>query len=156
MTSLMASEASSVPDIIAAQLKANQPLLDELIKKLRQTKPKFVVMVGRGSSDHAAVFGKYLIEVELGLPVSYAAPSVTTVYNKSLCLQDGVAVVISQSGKSPDLIAQTQSIRKSGAYCIALINDETSPIAEHVDLVIPLRAGPELAVAATKNYICTL
>lgn len=156
MSSIMAKEARQVPDVVAAQISDNTPIIDKLVATLNLLKPSFVMMVGRGSSDHAGVFGKYLIETELGLPVAFAAPSVVTVYNRSLALKGAVAIIISQSGKSPDLLAQTENIKKSGAYCIALVNDETSPLAKLVDVVIPLRAGPELAVAATKSYLCTL
>ncbi|XOV81081.1 MAG: glucosamine-6-phosphate deaminase NagB-II [Aestuariibacter sp.] len=156
MSSIMAEEARQVPEVVAAQIEANTPVINKLVATLKLINPSFVMMVGRGSSDHAGVFGKYLIETELGLPVTFAAPSVVTVYNRSLQLKGAVAIIISQSGKSPDLLAQTKNIKDSGAYCIALVNDESSPLAQLVDVAIPLRAGPELAVAATKSYLCTL
>jgi glutamine---fructose-6-phosphate transaminase (isomerizing) len=156
MSSIMAQEARQVPNVVAAQISANTPIIDKLVATLKLLNPHLVMMVGRGSSDHAGVFGKYLIETELGLPVAFAAPSVVTVYNRSLKLKGAVAIVISQSGKSPDLLAQTKNIKASGAYCIALVNDQSSPLAQLVDVAIPLRAGPELAVAATKSYLCTL
>lgn len=156
MSSIMAKEARQVPEVVAAQITSNTPIIEKLVATLKLLKPSYVMMVGRGSSDHAGVFGKYLIETELGLPVAFAAPSVVTVYNRSIDLKGAVAIIISQSGKSPDLLAQTKNIRASGAYCIALVNDESSPLAQLVDVAIPLRAGPELAVAATKSYLCTL
>lgn len=142
--------------MVAHQIAENTPLIKKLVATLKLLDPKFVMMVGRGSSDHAGVFGKYLIETELGLPVAFAAPSVVTVYNRALQLRGAVAIIISQSGKSPDLLAQTRQIKASGAYCIALVNDQSSPLASLVDIAIPLHAGPELAVAATKSYLCTL
>lgn len=156
MASLMASEALSTPDIIANQLQANQPVVEELVQKLKELDPSMIMMVGRGSSDHAGVFAKYLFEIELGLPVSFAAPSVGGVYNKTLKLDNTVAIIISQSGKSPDLLKQTQAIKDSGAFCIALVNDGYSPLAALADAVLPVRAQAELAVAATKSYLSTL
>ncbi len=114
------------------------------------------MIIGRGSSDHAGVFGKYLIEIEAGVPVSSAAPSVASVYGKKLKLQDSLVIVISQSGRSPDIIAQAQMAKDAGAYCVALVNDETSPLGDIVDEVLPLKAGAEISVAATKSYLATL
>jgi len=114
------------------------------------------MIIGRGSSDHAGVFGKYLIEIEANIPVSSAAPSVASVYNKQLKLDNSLVIVISQSGRSPDIIAQAQMAKDAGAYCVALVNDEDSPLKEIVDEMMPLKAGEEKSVAATKSYLATL
>ncbi|ALS34653.1 glucosamine--fructose-6-phosphate aminotransferase (isomerizing) [Pseudoalteromonas translucida KMM 520] len=153
---LMEKEAAQAPDIIQQQLIANQLLVEKVGQKLREFAPKMVMMIGRGSSDHAGVFGKYLIEIEAGIPVSSAAPSIASVYGKSLNLKDALVIVISQSGRSPDIIAQAEMAKKSGAYCIALVNDESSPLRDIVDEIIPLKAGNEMSVAATKSYLATL
>lgn len=156
MSSLMAQEALSTPDLIKQQLLANQSVVESLVAQIKQRDIKMIMMVGRGSSDHAGVFAKYLFEVELGIPVCFAAPSVSGVYNKQLSLHNTLAIVISQSGKSPDLLNQTKSIQAAGAWCIALVNDGYSPLAALADAILPVRAEAELAVAATKSYLATL
>lgn len=155
-SSIMAKEASEAPAIIQRQLQDNDPVCELVASKLKTLKPRMVFIIGRGSSDHAGVFAKYLFEVELGLPVCAAAPSVSGVYGRTLALEDCVAVVISQSGRSPDILRQTEAAKQGGAYTIALVNDEGSPLAAMVDAVVPLRAGSEKAVAATKSYLATL
>ena len=154
--SLMAQEALSSPDIIARQIQQNQPLVVELVEQIRAFEPGMIMMVGRGSSDHAGVFAKYLFEIELGIPVCFAAPSVSGVFNRTLKLNKTVAIVISQSGKSPDLLNQAKAIKDAGAFCIALVNDTGSPLANIADAVLPMHAKAELAVAATKSYLSSL
>jgi glucosamine--fructose-6-phosphate aminotransferase (isomerizing) len=102
------------------------------------------------------VFAKYLIEIEIGLPVVHSAPSIASVYNKQLQLTDALVLVISQSGRSPDILAQVAMAKAAGAMVVALVNDTTSPLAEQADFVVPLFVGPEKAVAATKSYLATL
>lgn len=155
-TTIMAKEAAEAPSIIRQQLQNNTSACIELGEKIRQFDPAYVYMIGRGSSDHAGVFAKYLIEVEMGIPVSAAAPSVSSIYGQTLNLQRALVIAISQSGRSPDILAQAKAAKESGALCVALVNDETSPLAELADCVVPLRANKELAVAATKSYLATL
>jgi glucosamine--fructose-6-phosphate aminotransferase (isomerizing) len=152
----MEQEAKQAPSVIKEQLAENKHLVQSMGEKLRQFDPKMVMIIGRGSSDHAGVFGKYLIEIEVGVPTFAAAPSVSSVYGKQLKLSQALVIVISQSGRSPDIIAQAEMAKKSGAYCIALVNDETSPLKDIVDDVLPLKAGAEVSVAATKSYLATL
>ncbi|HEX5793214.1 MAG TPA: SIS domain-containing protein [Rheinheimera sp.] len=154
--SIMALEAREAPQRIAEQLAANAATVQQVVAQIRQRAPKFVYMVGRGSSDHAGVFAKYLIEIEVGLPVAAAAPSIASVYNKSLQLQDALVLVISQSGRSPDILAQVEMAKRSGAMVVALVNDTTSPLAEQAHFTLPLHVGAEKAVAATKSYLATL
>lgn len=156
MTSIMAAEATQTPDVIANQLNLNRAACDTLGQRIREFNPALVYMIGRGSSDHAGVFAKYLIEVQAGVAVAPAAPSVNSLFGQTLKLDKALAIAISQSGRSPDILAQTRAAKASGALCVALVNDETSPLAELVDVVIPLRAGEEKAVAATKSYLATL
>ncbi|TKB44548.1 glucosamine-6-phosphate deaminase NagB-II [Thalassotalea mangrovi] len=156
MTTLMEQEARQAPEVIAEQLKVNAQAAARIGEKLNQLDPKMVMIIGRGSSDHAGVFGKYLFEVEVGVPTFAAAPSVASVYGKSLKLNGAVAIVISQSGRSPDILSQAKMAKDAGAYTIALVNDESSPLAELVDDVLGLKAGPENSVAATKSYLATL
>src|SRR5262249_61925578 len=113
--------------------------------------PRIVVVCGRGSSGHVGVFLRYLVEARVGLLVSAAAPSVITAYRRRPDMRDGLFVVISQSGRSPDLVMATQYARQSGALTLAIVNDEASPAAGAADLVLPIGAGPEHAVAATQT-----
>ena len=154
--SIMAREAAEAPQRIAEQLAANAATVAEVVAQIGLRKPKFVYMVGRGSSDHAGVFAKYLIEIEIGLPVAAAAPSIASVYNKSLQLTDALVLVISQSGRSPDILAQVEMAKRSGAMVVALVNDTTSPLATLAHYTLPLHVGAEKAVAATKSYLATL
>jgi glucosamine--fructose-6-phosphate aminotransferase (isomerizing) len=157
MTStIMAQEAAEAPARIREQLAANSSTIAAIVSQINQRAPKYVYMVGRGSSDHAGVFAKYLIEIEIGLPVVHSAPSIASVYNKQLQLTDALVLVISQSGRSPDILAQVAMAKAAGAMVVALVNDTTSPLAEQADFVVPLFVGPEKAVAATKSYLATL
>ena len=154
--SIMAQEARQAATVIADQLKHNKPVCDALAETLRILQPSMIMMVARGSSDHAGVFAKYLYEVELGIPVCAAAPSVSGIFNKQLNLKNALVIVISQSGRSPDILHQAKFARQGGAYTVALVNDETSPLASICDAVLPIRAGKEQAVAATKSYLASL
>lgn len=153
---IMAKEAAQAPQIIKQQLLNNAELCERIGATLRATAPQFVYIIGRGSSDHAGVFAKYLIEVELGIPVCSAAPSVSSLFKQQLNLKNALVICISQSGRSPDILAQAKAAQQSGATCIALVNDESSPLAQLADAVVPLCAGEEKAVAATKSYLATL
>ncbi|WP_186435110.1 glucosamine-6-phosphate deaminase NagB-II [Rheinheimera sediminis] len=153
---IMAQEAAEAPSRIREQLASNASRIADIVALIKQKQPRYVYMVGRGSSDHAGVFAKYLIEIEIGLPVTAAAPSIASVYNKQLDLTGALVLVISQSGRSPDILAQVAMAKAAGALVIALVNDESSPLAEQADQVIPLNVGAEKAVAATKSYLATL
>ncbi len=153
---LMQLEAKQTPERIAEQLQLNCEVTEKLGRQLRYFAPKFVMIVGRGSSDHAGVFAKYLIEIETGVPVSAASPSVASIYGKTMKLKQGLVIAISQSGRSPDILAQAKMAKEAGAYVVALVNDGTSPLARLADTFVPLHAGPEKSVAATKSYLSTL
>ncbi|WP_158968685.1 glucosamine-6-phosphate deaminase NagB-II [Paraglaciecola sp. L3A3] len=155
-TTLMAQESRQTPIVIAQQLISNRTICQRLVEKINAFNPYFVYIIGRGSSDHAGVFAKYLIEVEMGIAVSSSAPSVFSIYNQSVKLDKALVIVISQSGSSPDIIAQTKAAKASGALTIALVNTPNSPLSTVVDAELPLRAGQELAIAATKSYLATL
>ncbi|MFT2089384.1 glucosamine-6-phosphate deaminase NagB-II [Paraglaciecola sp. 2405UD69-4] len=154
--SLMAKEALQTPEQIRRQLHENQDRVKNVVEAVKAFAPKMVYLIGRGSSDHSGVYAKYLIETELGIPVCAAAPSVSTLFGKALQLQHALVICISQSGRSPDILHQVTQAKQVGAMCLALVNDESSPLADLVDHVIPLKAGPEKAVAATKSFLCTL
>jgi glucosamine--fructose-6-phosphate aminotransferase (isomerizing) len=100
---IMEQEARQSPQIIAEQVKSNSTIVNKIGKKIREFDPKMVMIIGRGSSDHAGVFAKYLIEIEANIPTMAAALSVSSVYKKQLKLDSAVVIVISQSGRSPDI-----------------------------------------------------
>ncbi|RUO63085.1 glucosamine-6-phosphate deaminase NagB-II [Pseudidiomarina insulisalsae] len=152
----MQQEALAVPQVIAAQLEANAGRCAALGAALRETPPQAIMMIGRGTSDHAGVFAKYLFEVEAGIPVFAAAPSVAGIYQRQLKLENCLAICISQSGQSPDIVQQAELAKAGGAKLIAIVNVTDSPLARLADTVLPLHAGPELAVAATKSYLASL
>ena len=152
----MFREAEEAADRIAAQLAANAQAVGALARRLRETPPRFVVTCARGSSDHAATFAKYVFETELGFPTASASPSVSSVYASPLRLEGALFVAISQSGKSPDLVRNAERARDAGAHVVALVNVADSPLAAAAHDVIALHAGPELSVAATKSYLCSL
>lgn len=154
--SVMAKEARETPSVIKQQLVSNDDDIKMIADRLRALHPHLIYIIGRGSSDHAGVFGKYLFETELGIPVCSAALSIAGIYNTQLNLKGAVAFVISQSGRSPDILKQAESAKQGGAFTIAIVNDETSPLAALADAIIPISAGEEKAVAATKSYIATL
>jgi glucosamine--fructose-6-phosphate aminotransferase (isomerizing) len=152
----MYCEAEQAPDVVRRQLAANSERLEHLGERLRQLKPHAVVTCARGSSDHAATFAKYLIETRLNILTSSAAPSVTSVYEAIPNLAGTVFLAISQSGASPDLLATVRAAKTAGALVVALVNAESSPLAQAADFTVPLCAGIERSVAATKSYIASL
>ncbi|MBX2830798.1 MAG: SIS domain-containing protein [Rhodospirillales bacterium] len=152
----MGRELAEAPSVVAKQIEHNTAVIAKLAEDLRANPPKFVVTCGRGSSDHAALYAKYLIESQLGIPVVSAAPSIVSIYNRSIASKDALFIAVSQSGKSPDLVKNAKAARDAGARTVALVNVVDSPLADTVDHVVPLMAGPETSVAATKSYIATL
>ncbi|MQP75827.1 SIS domain-containing protein [Stenotrophomonas sp. MYb238] len=153
---LMFNEAASSASVIAAQFARNHDVVQALAADLRRNPPPFVVTCARGSSDHAATYAKYLFETRLGVVTASASPSVGSVYEATQKLQDALYLVISQSGKSPDLLRNAEAAKAAGARVVALVNVEDSPLAQLADTVIPLGAGAERSVAATKSYLASL
>jgi glutamine---fructose-6-phosphate transaminase (isomerizing) len=152
----MFSEAAQAPAVVRAQLTANAARAARLAERLRRSPPRAVVTCARGSSDHAATFARYLIETRLGLLTSSAAPSVSSVYEAAPDLSGALLLTISQSGASPDILTVVRRARAAGAHIVALVNAEHSPLAQLADELLPLHAGTERSVAATKSYIASL
>lgn len=148
----MARETEEAPEA-AARFLSGRERIDSVVAAIRARDVPFVVICGRGSSGHAGVALRYLVETHLGLIVSASAPSIVTSYRVAPKVRGALFIVISQSGRSPDLVAATQAAREGGALTLALVNDEASPVAQAAELVVPLAAGPERAVAATKTVI---
>jgi glucosamine--fructose-6-phosphate aminotransferase (isomerizing) len=149
----------SLRDEILEQPVAAQRLLDSgvtafgpIADAMRARRPRFAVIAARGTSDNAGIYAQYLLAIRNGLIVSLAAPSTITLYGARPDMDDALVVGISQSGRSPDIVAVLEEARRQGAMTVALVNDTESPLAETADHVVDLRAGPELATAATKSY----
>ncbi|MDA3912854.1 SIS domain-containing protein [Oleiagrimonas sp.] len=153
---LMHAEAAEAAEVVERQLAGNEAPVRALVDRLRARPPAFIVTCARGSSDHAATFAKYAFETRLGLVTASASPSVESVYAAPLQMRNTLFLAISQSGQSPDLLRSVEAARASGAYVVALVNVEDSPLAKAADTVLPLRAGPERSVAATKSYLGAL
>ncbi len=155
-TTLLYREAAEAADAVARQLDQNDTIIRALADTLRQQPPPFVATCARGSSDHAATYAKYAIETQTGCVTASASPSVESIYEVPLRLRGALYLVISQSGASPDLLSSARAAKQAGAHVVALVNVEDSPLAGLADTVIPLRAGPERSVAATKSYLGSL
>ncbi|MCH8615873.1 SIS domain-containing protein [Sphingomonas sp. SM33] len=152
----MFAEAAEAPAVVARQFLENGDLVRSLGERLRAEPPRGVITYARGSSDHAATFAKYVVETRAGVLTTSAAPSVSSVYGDTLDVRDMLALAISQSGRSPDILAALDRAKAGHAFTVAMVNAEGSPLSEQCDLTIPLRAGVEESVAATKSYIASL
>src|SRR5437763_11714954 len=152
----MAEELREAPDAGARQRQDLAGPLRELAARLRAQPPALVVTCARGSSAHATTFGKHLIERHLAIPVAAAAPNIATVYKQRLRLSGQLFLAISQSGRSDDLVESAAMAKAAGALTAALVNVTDSPLAAACDIVLPMEAGPERSVAATKTFIASL
>lgn len=155
-TTLMAREAAEAPEVAAAQAAANADACRELAARLRREPPRFVVTCARGSSDHAATYAKHLFELNLGVVTASVGPSIASVYRRPLNLRGALFLAISQSGRSPDLLRFAEAAREAGALTVAVVNDAESPLAAACEIRLPLRAGPERSVAATKTCLASM
>ncbi len=156
-TTRMFAEAAEAGSVALRQKAENALAMADLARRLRRLDPKIIVTCARGSSDHAATFAKYLFETRLKIPTLSQAPSISSIYGGPLLhIEDQPFIVVSQSGKSPDLLLSAEAARKAGALVIAVVNDTASPLAHLAEVVVPLHAGAETSVAATKSYIATL
>ncbi|MDY6922475.1 MAG: SIS domain-containing protein [Pseudomonadota bacterium] len=152
----MFQEAAGAGAVVSAQLERNASVMAGLGDRLRRLAPTIALISGRGSSDNAGVYARYLIETGTGVPTSPAALSASAVYDVEPRLKGAVCIAISQSGQSPDLVASVAAARAGGAFVIALVNAEGSRLAAVADVTVPLHAGTETSVAATKSFIASL
>jgi glucosamine--fructose-6-phosphate aminotransferase (isomerizing) len=153
---LMAAETAEGPRVVRDLLARNGEAAAALGAELRRAPPRTVLTLARGSSDHAATYAKYLIETRAGVITASAAPSVASVYAAPTEAEGVLCLAISQSGASPDLLATARAAKAAGARLVALVNAPASPLAALADVELPLWAGPELSVAATKSYLAAL
>src|ERR1700754_2055415 len=140
---LMFREAHETAEVVERQLAHNEGVIGALAERLRANPPRMVITCAPGSSDHAAMYAKYVFETQLGVVTASASPSVTSIYHAAQRLDGALYVAISQSGKSPDLVRNAEAAKKAGAYVVALVNVVDSPLADVADVVVPLHAGPE-------------
>lgn len=152
----LAEELREAPRALSGQAAALDGPMAELAARLRRRPPHVVVTCARGSSGHAATFAKHLIELYCAIPVAAAAPVVASVYHRKLALAGQLFLAISQSGRSDDLVACAHLARRAGALTAGMVNDADSPLAQACEFVLPLAAGPERSVAATKTFVASL
>lgn len=155
-SSRMSHEVAEIPQAAARLLDEQRETIAQVAAALDMRRVSHAVVSGRGSSGHAGTHLRYLIETRLGLSAAPAAPSVVTRYGANPRLGEALYILISQSGRSPDLVAAAEQATAAGAQTIAIVNDANSPAAEACRHVIPIAAGPELAVAATKTVVNTM
>ncbi len=152
---LMHDETRESADAVA-RCVAQHAVFAAAASRLRALDPTLVMVCARGSSGHAGTFLRYLLARDLGVAAAAAMPSIASLYGRRQRLAGALFVAVSQSGRSPDLVRQTEEARASGAFCLALVNAPASPLAAACDMVIDVAAGPERSVAATKTVIATL
>jgi glutamine---fructose-6-phosphate transaminase (isomerizing) len=151
--SRMRREIDEIPQAAQRLIEGSTMEVEAIGARLRETDPVFIATIARGSSDHAAAFLKYAVELETGLPVASLGPSIASVYGKQMRMADSATFAISQSGKSPDILAMAANARRGGSLTIALTNVMSSPLVGQSSLALDMLAGPELSVAATKSFV---
>ncbi len=150
--SKMLEEIREQPSALERTLKEELPGIERLRDRLLKQKPRLVMLAARGTSDNAAQFGRYLLEITTGIPVSLAAPSIFTLYNASVQFDDVLVIAISQSGESTDTNLVLERARAHGALTIGITNEPASSLARLAEHTFLVRAGKEKSVAATKTY----
>ncbi|MFD7714386.1 SIS domain-containing protein [Streptomyces sp. NPDC059814] len=153
---IMSGEMAEQPAMLRRILDEGAPAIRAVAAEIAARKPRFVLLTARGTSDNAALYAKYLIEIRLGLPCGLASMSTTTAYGAKPDLKDVLVVTVSQSGGSPDLVASTRAAREAGAVTLAVTNSPDSPLAAVSEYHIDILAGPEKALPATKTYTASL
>ncbi len=154
--SYLEQEILEQPEVLDHLLERERGTVEAVARAIRERAPRFVVLAARGSSDNAARYGQYLLGAVNGLPVALATPSLFTLYRRPPCLADALVIAVSQSGQSPDIVAVVEEGRRQGALTVAVTNDPASPLARAAEWVIPLHAGAERSIAATKTYTASL
>jgi glucosamine--fructose-6-phosphate aminotransferase (isomerizing) len=152
----MGDEINEQPAVLEKVWRENRVLAREVARKVNSFKPEVVLIAARGSSDNAATYARYIFEAYSALPVSLAAPSLFTLYRRTPHLKKAWVIGISQSGHSPDIIEVVREGKAQGALTLAITNDPQSPLAQTAAMVMPLHAGVEASVAATKTYTTQL
>ena len=144
------------PAVLQQLLDAEQPTIQEAAKEVRDRKIEYIFLTGRGTSDNAGLYAKYLLGIQNAIPVALAAPSMFSIYQSPPSLDNSLVLAISQSGQSPDIVAVVEEGNRQGAMTLAITNAPQSPLAQAAQHVIDVHAGEEKAVAATKSYTAEL
>jgi glucosamine--fructose-6-phosphate aminotransferase (isomerizing) len=152
----MAAEAREAPQALRRQAQSLAAPIAELAARLRRNPPQVVLTCARGSSAHAATFGKHLIERHIGIPVAAVAPNIASLYRRSLSIRHQLFIAVSQAGGSADIIESAVMAKAAGAITVAIVNDGASPLASASEIVLPIEAHAELSVAATKTFVASL
>jgi glucosamine--fructose-6-phosphate aminotransferase (isomerizing) len=152
----MTAEIAEQPRMLSRLASETGPEIAAISAAIAARRPRFVLLAARGTSDHAALYAKYLIEVRLGLPAGLVSPSTMTIYGARPDLRDVLFLAVSQSGGSPDLIDSLVAARDCGAMTVAVTNNPSSQLAQAAEFSVDIRAGLERAVAATKSYTAEL
>jgi glutamine---fructose-6-phosphate transaminase (isomerizing) len=150
------SEMGEQPEVVARLLEHQRAAVKDVARTIRERNPSAIVLVARGSSDNAAVYGRYLLEVCNRRLTSLAAPSGLTLYGRGPRLDQTVVIGVSQSGQGEDVVAYIREARAQGAATVALVNDDESPLARSSEWVLACLAGPELSIPATKTVIAQM
>jgi glucosamine--fructose-6-phosphate aminotransferase (isomerizing) len=153
---LMSAEVAEIPAVAERFLAGSGERVAAAAAAMRAVDPRLIVTVARGSSDHAATYLKYVAELAAGVPVASVGPSVASIYGRQLKLDGAVCVGISQSGQSPDIVEMMKSAGEGGGLTVAITNVADSPMAAACDHTLPLEAGPERSVAATKTFVTSV
>ncbi len=149
-------EIFAQPQVLTTLLLEERERAQAIAQAARERGIRFVVMAARGSSDNAALYGKYLFGAMVGLPVAMATPSLFTLYERPPQLRETLVIGISQSGRSSDIITVVETATRQGAMTVAITNDPDAPLAHAATHVLPLHAGEERSIAATKTYTAQL
>ncbi|PBC61189.1 glucosamine-6-phosphate deaminase [Streptomyces sp. Tue6028] len=153
---IMAREMAEQPDVMRRILDSGAPRIQDVARQVASRSPRFVLLAARGTSDNAALYAKYLLEIRLGMPCGLTSMSTITAYGARPDLSDVLVITVSQSGGSPDLVASTRAAREAGAITLAVTNNPDSPLAAVSEYHIDIMAGPEKALPATKTYTASL
>lgn len=155
-TTLMRREIVEIPDAVDRLLTQGGDAIREAAAGAREMDPSFLLSVARGSSDHACTYLKYASELILRRPMASVGPSVKSVYDVDLIADGALCLSVSQSGMSPDIVRMTKAITASNGLTVAITNDPASDLASVSSATLPIHAGPELSVAATKTFVTSL
>ena len=150
--SLMLAEIQQQPAALERIVRNESRRIARFAEQVKKRRTRLIILVARGSSDNAALFGRYLLEISTGIPVSLAAPSIHTLYGTRLDVRDALVIGISQSGEGNDINSVLKSSRKGGAVTVAITNESSSTMAQISDETFLIHAGRERSVAATKTY----
>ncbi len=152
----MRQEIAEIPDAVDRLLTQGQGAISAAADRARAFAPRLLLSVARGSSDHACTYLKYASELILRRPMASVGPSVNSIYGVDLDAPEALCISVSQSGQSPDILRMTESLRAGGTLTVAITNNDASRLAGVADVTLPIHAGPELSVAATKTFVTSL